>query len=41
MITLDSEGTTMYVKPRDVCLHRDLSIQEFIEASTIYQHAIC
>ena len=34
---VDSEGTTMYVKPRDVRLHLDLSIQEFIEAFTIYK----
>ena len=27
----------MYVKPRDVRLRRDLSIQEFIEAFTIYK----
>jgi hypothetical protein len=38
---VDSEGTTMYVKPRDVRLHLDLSIQEFIEAFTIYKNIIC
>ena len=31
----------MYVKPRDVRLRRDLSIQEFIEAFTIYKNVIC
>ena len=28
----------MYVKPSDVRLHRDLSIQECIEAFTIYKN---
>ena len=41
MTTLDLEGATMYMTPRDVRLHRDLLIQEFIEAFTIYQHVIC
>jgi hypothetical protein len=34
---VDSEGATMYVKPSDVRLHRDLSIQDCIEAFTIYK----
>ena len=42
MTTLDSDRTVMYVKPKDVRLHRDLSIQEFfLEAFTIYQNVIC
>ena len=41
MTTLDSEETTMYVKLIDVRLHRNLSIQEFIEAFTIYKNVIC
>ena len=31
----------MYVKPRDVRLHRGLSIQEFLAAFTIYRNVIC
>jgi hypothetical protein len=38
---VDSEETIMYVKLRDVRLHRDLSIQGFKEAFTIYKNVIC